>query len=187
MRAAAKKNSVEAEFIEIVRFTWARDTFGIAIEKTKKTKKVEKVENGVKSQSLLSTDVTFPIEKVHIPPWDATVAFTVWRFWRWGAKRKTKKRNQRFLRVVRFTQTRDTFLPVTKKGRKGEKDRKSWKRCQMNKKSIMVRNRPQSGTKQSIWRKYKTGLYELMSVWSQKMMQKGAFDLHKMIIKPVWF
>ena len=106
--------------------------------------------------------VTFPIEKVHIHPWDATVAFTVWR---WGSKRK-KKSNQRFLRVVRFTQTRDTFLPVTKKGRKGEKDRKSWKRCQMDKKSIMVRNRPQSGTKQSIWRKYKTGLYEMMSVWS---------------------
>ena len=91
MRAAAKKKSVEDEFIEIVRFTWARDTFVIAIEKTKKTKKVEKVENGVKSQSLLSTVVTFPIEKVHIQPWDATLAFTAWRFGRWGAKRKTKK------------------------------------------------------------------------------------------------
>ena len=54
MRTAAKKKSVEAEFIELVRFTWARDTFVIAIEKTKKTKKMEKVENEVKSQSQLS-------------------------------------------------------------------------------------------------------------------------------------
>ena len=88
------------------------------------------------------------------------------------SKTKKKKSNQRFLRVVRFTQTRDTFLPVRKKGRKGEKDRKSWKRCQMNKKSIMVRNRPQSGTKQSIWRRYKTGLYEMMLVWNQKWCKK---------------
>ena len=79
MRAAAKKNSVEDQVLGIVRFTWARDTFGRAIEKTKKREKVEKVENGVKWQSLFSTDVTFPKEKIHIPPWDATVAFTVWR------------------------------------------------------------------------------------------------------------
>ena len=36
-----------------------------------------------------------------------------------------KNRHQRFLRVVRFTQTRDTFLPTTKKGRNGEKDKQN--------------------------------------------------------------
>ena len=50
-----------------------------------------------------------------------------------------------------------------------------------------IQNGPQSGTKQSIWRGYKTSHYEMMSVWSQKMIQKDAFDLQKIVSNPVEF
>ena len=49
------------------------------MQKLKRKDKREKVEHMVKSQSRISIDVTFPMEKVHIPPWDATVAVTAWR------------------------------------------------------------------------------------------------------------
>ena len=88
------------------------------------------------------------------------------------------------LGIVRLTQARDTFLPTTQKERKGEKDRKSPKQVSKGRK---IQNGPQSGTKQSIWRGYKTGLYEMMLVWSQKMIQKDAFDFQKMMRKPVEF
>ena len=45
-------------------------------------KKSEKVENRVKSK----IDVTFQMEKVHFPPWDATVAVTVLR---WESRRSS--------------------------------------------------------------------------------------------------
>ena len=88
------------------------------------------------------------------------------------------------LGIVRLTQARDTFLPTTQKERKGEKERKSQKKCQ---KGHKIQNGPPSGTKQSIWRGYKTGLYEVMLVWNQKLIQKDAFDLQKMMRNPVEF
>ena len=86
------------------------------------------------------------------------------------------------LGIVRLTQARDTFLPTTQKERKREKDRKS-----KVSKGRKIQNGPQSGTKQSIWRGYKTGLYEVMLVWSQKLIQKDTFDLQKMMRKLVEF
>ena len=47
-----------------------------------------------------------------------------------------------------------------------------------------IQTRPQSGIKQSIWRGYKTGLYEMMLVSNQKLIQKDAFDLQKLMGKP---
>ena len=55
------------------------------MQKRNRKDKIEKVENGVKSHSRISIDVTFPKEKVHIAPWDATVAVT-------GSKRETKRK-----------------------------------------------------------------------------------------------
>ena len=74
-----KKNSVEAYILAIVRFTQARDTFLPTTKKRRRKDKREKDENRVKSQSRISIDATFPMEKVNIPPWDATVAVTVLR------------------------------------------------------------------------------------------------------------
>ena len=59
------------------------------------------------------------------------------------------------LGIVRLTQARDTFLPTTQKERKGEKERKSQKNVSKRHK---IQNGPPSGTKQSIWRGYTTGL-----------------------------
>ena len=47
--------------------------------------------------------------------------------------------------------------------------------------------RPQSGIKQSIWRRCKTGLYEMRPVFCQNLMKKDTFALQKMIRKPVDF
>ena len=87
MRAVTKKKSVEADILGIVRFTWARDTFFLAMKKRRRKEKREKVKNRVKSQSRISIDVTFPKEKVHIAPWGATVAVT-------GSKRETKRKKR---------------------------------------------------------------------------------------------
>ena len=70
---------------------------------------------------------------------------------------------------------------------KSEKSEKGGKKSKKSSKSDIAPFGPQSGTKQSIWRGYKTGLYEVMLVWSQKMMQKDAFDLQKMMKKPIEF
>ena len=59
------------------------------------------------------------------------------------------------LGIVRLTQAMDTFLPTTQKERKGEKYRKSQKNVSQRHK---IQNGPPSGTKQSIWRGYTTGL-----------------------------
>ena len=48
-------------------------------QKRKRKDMREKVENRFLWQRRISIDVTFPKEKVHIPPWDATVAVTVLR------------------------------------------------------------------------------------------------------------
>ena len=50
-----------------------------------------------------------------------------------------------------------------------------------------IQNRPPSATKQSVWRRYKTGLYEAMLVFGQKLIKNDAFDLQKMMRKPVEF
>ena len=75
-------------------------------------------------------------------------------------------------------------MPTTEKERKGEKNRKSEKNVSKRGKIHIC---PPSGTKQNIWRGYKTGLYEVMLVWSQKLIQKDAFHLQKMMRKPVEF
>ena len=85
---------------------------------------------------------------------------------------------------VRFPDAKLTFAPETLKSQKSEKvDKKSKK----SSKSDIAPFGPQSGTKQSIWRGYETGLYEVILIWSQKMIQKDAFDLQKMMRKPLEF
>ena len=48
-------------------------------QKRKRKDMREKVENSFIWQRRISIDVTFPKEKVHVPPWDVTVAVTAWR------------------------------------------------------------------------------------------------------------
>ena len=48
-------------------------------------------------------------------------------------------------------------------------------------------NGPPSATNQMVWRRYKTGLYEVMLVFGQKLIKNDAFDLQKMMRKPVEF
>ena len=76
---------MEADVLGIVRFMQARDTFFLTMKKRRRNDKREKGLNRVKSQSRISIDVTFSKEKVHIAPWDATVAVT-------GSKRETKRK-----------------------------------------------------------------------------------------------
>ena len=84
-----------------------------------------------------------------------------------------------------------TFFPCQTHIRaRDTKIRKKWKRKQKVKKSSksdIAPFGPQSGTKQSIWRGYKTGLDEVMWVWSQKLIKKDAFDHQKMMRNLVWF
>ena len=54
-------------------------------------------------------------------------------------------------------------------------------------KGLRAQNRPPSPTKQMVWRRYQTGLYEVMLVWCQKLIQKDAFDLQKIMRKLVEF
>ena len=73
------------------------------------------------------------------------------------------------------------FLPTTEKERKGEKTRKSEKQVS---KGGKIQIGPPSGTKQSIWRGFRTGLYEVMLVWSQKNDPKRRFRSSKNDEKP---
>ena len=85
MRAVTKKKSAEAEILGVVRFTRARDTFFQTTQKRRRKEKREIVKTSVKSQSRISINATFPMEKVHFAPWDANVAET-------GSKRETKRK-----------------------------------------------------------------------------------------------
>ena len=88
------------------------------------------------------------------------------------------------LGIVRLTQARDTFLPTTQKERKGEKERKSQKKCQKGIKSRMV---PQVVQNKAFGEGTQRAFNEVTLVWSQKLIQKDAFDLQKMMRKPVEF
>ena len=88
------------------------------------------------------------------------------------------------LGIVRLTQARDTFLPTTRKERKGEKERKSQKKCQKGIKSRMV---PQVVQNKAFGEGTRRAVNEVTLVWSQKLIQKDAFDLQKMMRKPVEF
>ena len=88
------------------------------------------------------------------------------------------------LGIVRLTQARDTFLPTTQKERKGEKERKSQKKCQKGVKSRMV---PQVVQNKAFGEGTRRAFNEVTLVWSQKLIQKDAFDLQKMMRKPVEF
>ena len=88
------------------------------------------------------------------------------------------------LGIVRLTQARDTFLPTTQKERKGEKERKSQKKCQKGIKSRMV---PQVVQNKAFGEGTRRAVNEVTLVWSQKLIQKDAFDLQKMIRNPVEF
>ena len=110
MRAATKKISVEEDALGFVRSTWARDTFFLTVQKRNRKDKREKVENRVKSQSRISIDVNSPKEKVHIPPWDATVAVTVLR---WGAKRKDLTATAIFKKLYVLPERGTQLCPTT--------------------------------------------------------------------------
>ena len=88
------------------------------------------------------------------------------------------------LGIVRLTQARDTFLPTTQKERKGEKERKSQKKCQKGIKSRMV---PQVVQNKAFGEGTRRAFNEVTLVWSLKLIQKDAFDLQKMMRKPVEF
>ena len=88
------------------------------------------------------------------------------------------------LGIVRLTQARDTFLPTTQKERKGEKERKSQKKCQKGIKSRMV---PQVVQNKAFGEGTRRAVNEVTLVWSQKLIQKDAFDLQKMLRNPVEF
>ena len=45
-------------------------------------------------------------------------------------------------------------------------------------------NRPPSATKQMVLRKYETGLFDVMSVFGQKMIKNNAFHLQILMRKP---
>ena len=88
------------------------------------------------------------------------------------------------LGIVRLTQARDTFLPTTQKERKGEKERKSQKKCQKGIKSRMV---PQVVQNKAFGEGTRRAVNEVTLVWNRKLIQKDAFDLQKMMRKPVEF
>ena len=88
------------------------------------------------------------------------------------------------LGIVRLTQARDTFLPTTQKERKGEKERKSQKKYQ---KGIKYRMVPQVVQNKAFGEGTRRAVNEVTLVWSQKLIQKDAFDLQKMMRKPVEF
>ena len=101
-----------------------------------------------------------------------------------SAAKKKNRFEDDVLGIVRLTQARDTFLPTTQKERKGEKERKSQKKCQKGIKSRMV---PQVVQNKAFGEGTQRAFNEVTLVWSQKLIQKDAFDLQKMMRKPVEF
>ena len=88
------------------------------------------------------------------------------------------------LGIVCLTQARDTFLPTTQKERKGEKERKSQKKCQKGIKSRMV---PKVVQNKAFGEGTRRAVNEVTLVWNQKLIQKDAFDLQRLMRKPVEF
>ena len=88
------------------------------------------------------------------------------------------------LGIVRLTQARDTFLPTTQKERKGKKERKSQKKCLKGIKSRMV---PQVVQNKAFGEGTRRAVNEVTLVWSQKLIQKDAFDRQRLMRNPVEF
>ena len=88
------------------------------------------------------------------------------------------------LGIVRLTQARDTFLPTTQKERKVEKgDKKSKKVSKRHK----IQDGPQSVQNKAFGEGTRRAANEVTLVWSQKLIQKDAFDLQRMMRNPVEF
>ena len=88
------------------------------------------------------------------------------------------------LGIVRLTQARDTFLPTTQKEKKVEKERKSEKKCQKGIRSRMV---PKVVQNKAFGEGTRRAANEVTLVWSQKLIQKDAFDLQRLMRNPVEF
>ena len=88
------------------------------------------------------------------------------------------------LGIVRLTQARDTFLPTAQKERKEEKNRKSQNKCQNGVKSRMA---PQVVQNKAFGEGTQRAFNEVTLVWSQKLVQKDAFDFQKIMRNPLEF
>ena len=75
-------------------------------------------------------------------------------------------------------------MPTTQKKRKGQKERKSQKKCQKGIKSRMV---PQVVQNKAFGEGTQRAFNEVTLVWNQKLIQKDAFDLQQMMRNPVEF
>ena len=75
-------------------------------------------------------------------------------------------------------------MQTTQKERKVEKDRKSQKKCQKGIKSRMV---PQVVQNKAFGEGTRRAVNEVTLVWSQKLIQKDAFDLPKLMRNPIEF
>ena len=75
-------------------------------------------------------------------------------------------------------------MPTTQKETKVEKERKSEKKCQKGIRSRMV---PKVVQNKAFGEGTQRAFNEVTLVWSQKLIQKDAFDLQKMMRKPVEF
>ena len=67
------------------------------------------------------------------------------------------------------------------KNRKMKKMKKRQKKCHEGHRAQI---RPPSPTKQMVWRRYQTGLSEVMSIFDQNLMKKYAFYLQILMRKP---
>ena len=75
-------------------------------------------------------------------------------------------------------------MPTTQKERKGEKERKSQKKCQQGIRSRMV---PKVVQIKAFGEGTRRAANEVTLVWSQKLIQKDAFDLQRLMRNPVEF
>ena len=109
-----------------------------------------------------------------------------WKKYTFWDERRNEKMSfeEDVLGIVRLTQARDTFLPTTQKERKGEKERKSQKKCQKAIKSRMV---PKVVQNKAFGEGTQRAFNEVTLVWSQKLIQKDAFDLQRLMRNPVEF
>ena len=69
---------------------------------------------------------------------------------------------------------RGTHLCRRRKKKKNEKRLKKFKKVS---KWLGAPSRPRSPTKQMVWRRYQTGLSEMMSIFDQILMKNDAFYL----------
>ena len=72
-------------------------------------------------------------------------------------------------------------MPTTQKERKGQKERKSQKKCQKGIRSRMV---PKVVQNKAFGEGTRRAVNEVTLVWSQKLIQKDAFDLQRLMRNP---